>query len=193
MEWHQFKLWYGDSPGPEKLYTFRKSLFPILEQHAIENFLVLNEPEALYFRIETKFGNLKEIEEKLNTLVSQSGKLFSKVTHEKWSPEEDARARILAAAQRLGLRVEEGKGWKIVGRDPLNHLWIPTVDELDLKTNEFATFMSSVLGKFTRTYVEQMPRYVDDRWLLSVLVHLILDSISINQFQEQDVREFPFV
>ena len=107
LEWCQFKLWYGKNVNLEELYTFRKSLFPILDRYAIENFLVLNEPEAMYFRVEAKTEHLKEIGEALNTLVTQSGNLFSNVTFEKWDPEQDAQERILRAAQHLGLKLED--------------------------------------------------------------------------------------
>ena len=32
-----------------------------------------------------------------------------------WSPEDDARNRILSAAERIGLQLLPGKGWKVVG------------------------------------------------------------------------------
>ena len=72
-------------------------------------------------------------------------------------------------------------------------MWIPAPDDLDLKTKEFAIFMTRVVGKFTRAYVEQMPRKVDDRWLFSVLIHLLLNSITVDQLQENETREFPYV
>ncbi|MHC3130040.1 MAG: hypothetical protein IBV52_08215 [Candidatus Bathyarchaeota archaeon] len=63
---------------------------------------------------------------------------------------------------------------------------------MDLKKKEFAVFMTKVVGKFTRAYVKEMPRIVKDRWLLSVLLHLLLNSISVDKVQEKETREFPY-
>ena len=192
MEWCEFRLWYGEKVNVEKLYNLRKLLLPILDEHKIEDFLVLNEPKFVLFRVEVEEETKKDIEKSLEVLVEQLESTFSRVTIEKWDPEEDARDRILEAAQRLGLKLEEGKGWMIAGREPLNRNWVPIQDNLDLKIREFAVFMTKVVGKFTRAYVKEMPRIVKDRWLLSVLLHLLLNSISVDKVQEKETREFPY-
>jgi len=193
MEWSEFRIWYGKKPDRKKLYDLRRSIFSILDEHEIGDFLVLNEPQFALFRVEVEARTRKDVEESLRSLVEHSGGAFSKVTVEKWSPEEDARGRILGAVQRLGLKLEEGKGWMIVGREPAGPHWIPAEDDLDFKIREFGAFMTKVVGRFTRAYVENMPRQVEDRWLLSVFVHLLLNSISLNQIQEDEVRDFPYV
>lgn len=193
LEWCEFRLWYGEKVDIAKLYNLRKLLLPILDEHKIEDFLVLNEPKFVLFRVEIEEETKKDIEKSLKELVEQSEGTFSRITIEKWIPEQDARDRILGAAQRLGLRLEEGKGWMIAGREPLNRNWVPTEDNLDLKIKEFAVFMTKVVGKFTRAYVKEMPRIIKDRWLLSVLLHLILNSISVDKIQERESREFPYV
>jgi len=192
LEWCEFRLWYGEKVNVEKLYNLRKLLLPILDEHKIEDFLVLNEPKFVLFRVEVEEETKKDIEKSLEVLVEQLESTFSRVTIEKWDPEEDARDRILEAAQRLGLKLEEGKGWMIAGREPLNRNWVPIQDNLDLKIREFAVFMTKVVGKFTRAYVKEMPRIVKDRWLLSVLLHLLLNSISVDKVQEKETREFPY-
>ena len=193
MEWCEFRLWYGEKIDIEKLYNLRKLLLPILDKHKIEDFLVLNEPKFVLFRVEVEEETKKDVEKSLEEIVKQSEGTFSRVTIEKWVPDQDARDRILKAAKKLGLRLEEGKGWMIAGREPLNRNWVPTEDDLDLKIKEFAVFMTKVVGKFTRAYVKKMPRMVEDRWLLSVLLHLLLNSISVGQVQERETREFPYV
>jgi hypothetical protein len=193
LEWCEFRLWYGEGCTPEKLYDLRKQVLPILDKYGIDGFLILNEPEFVLIRIKVHGETEKSIEETLTKLIEQSDRAFSRVTVEKWDPEQDARARILGAASRLGLTLEEGKGWMIIGREPLNRNWAPIEDDLPIKTKEFATFMTNVAGKFTRAYVQEMPRVVKDRWLLSVLFHLLLNSISVDQIQEKETREFPYV
>lgn len=193
MEWYEFNLWYGEKIDIEKLCNLRKLLLPILDEHKIEDFLVLNEPKFVLLRVEIDEETKRNVEKDLKSLVEQLQGTFSKVTSNKWNPEKDARDRILRAAEKLGLKLEEGKGWMIVGREPLNRQWIPVEDNLDLKVREFAVFMTKVVGKFMRAYVEEMPRIVKDRWLLSVLIHLLLNSISVDQVQEKETREFPYV
>jgi hypothetical protein len=193
LEWSEFRLWYGKNVNVEKLYNLRKLLLPILDKHHIEDFLVLNEPEFVLFRVEVEEKTKEDIEKSLKTIAEQSEGVFLRVTIENWIPEEDSKNRILGAAQRLGLRLEEGKGWMIVGRESLNNLWIPAEDNLEMKTKEFAIFMTKVAGKFTRAYVKEMPRMINDRWLLSVLLHLLLNSVSVNQIQERETREFRYV
>lgn len=193
MEWREFKIWYGTKFDIDKLYDFRKSLFPILDRQEIENFLVLNEPAFMVFRIEVDENTLKDIKKSIEEVVEKSEGVFSGVTVDKWFPEQDAKDRILGAAQRAGLKLEEGKGWMITGRGPLERKWTSAEDDLEMKIKEFSVFMKKVVGKFTRAYIEEMPRIIKDRWLLSVLLHLLLNSISIDQVQENETREFPYI
>ena len=81
---------------------------------------------ASFIRVETDEETMENIQRSLQGIVEQSEDAFSRVTVEGWDPELDARARILGAAQRLGIRLEDGKGWMIAGREPLNRHWIPT-------------------------------------------------------------------
>ena len=193
MEWLEFRIWYGEKLDRDKLYALRKALLPILNRHKIENFLVLNEPNFVVFRVEVDEDIMNDIKKSLQSIIYQSENAFSRVTVDKWFPEQDAKNRILGAAQRAGLELEEGKGWMIKGRDSLEQRWIPAEDDLELKITEFSIFMKKVVGKFTRAYIEEMPRSIEDRWLLSVLLHLLLNSISINQIQEKEIREFPYI
>lgn len=137
MGWCEFRFWYGEKISSEKLYNLRKLLLPILDEHEIDDFLVLNEPQFVLLRVEVDDESRKRMERDLENLVRQLGNCFSRLTNEKWDPKGDARARILGAARRLGLKLEEGKGWMIVGREPLNRQWIPMEDNLDPKTKEF--------------------------------------------------------
>ena len=52
MEWCEFQLRYGKKVDIEKRYNLRKQLLPILDRHKIEDFLVLNEPKFVLFRVE---------------------------------------------------------------------------------------------------------------------------------------------
>jgi hypothetical protein len=176
----------------DTLYETRRQLLPILEKHNIQDFLILNEPEFVLLRMQVNDTNKMDIEKLLIDLVAQSKGNLSRVTLESWSPENDAKERILGAARQLGLQLQPEKGWMIAGREPLNKMRVPAQDDLDVKTSEFALFMTKVVGQFTRAYVKHMPRRTNDRWLLSVMIHLLMNSISLNNFEENE-REFPYV
>lgn len=120
--------------------------------------------------------------------------MFTRITKETWSPALDAENRIIAAKQRLsGDDYIFGKvGWKIVGKDE-NDQWLITNEDLDKQVDAFSIFMTEVLGAFAKRYIEKMPYMVEDRWMLSVFEHLMLDSISVWQAAENEVREFPYV
>jgi hypothetical protein len=153
----------------------------------------LNEPKFVLLRVEVNDPVKVEIEKLLIDIVSESHGSLGRVTIENWTPEDDARNRILGAARQLGLQLQEGKGWKIAGREPLNRTWVPTEDDLDTKIREFTIFMTKVVGQFTRAYVNQMPRRINDRWLFSVMTHLLMNSISLHNFEEEEIRAFPYV
>jgi hypothetical protein len=193
LEWYEFRLWYGERLARETLYELRRLVLRILEKYHIEDFLMLNEPKFALIRVQVSEETKSGIEHSLKELVNASQGAFSNVSIETWVAENDARDRILGAAQRLGLQLQEGKGWMIAGREPLNRQWVPTSDDLNLKIQEFAAFMTRVAGKFTRAYVEHMPRRIEDRWLLSVVLHLLLNSVSVDGVQENETREFPYV
>ena len=184
---------YGEKIDAKKLYDLRKFLLSILDEHKINDFLVLNEQRFVLFRVEVDEKTKESMHAKLKGLVKRSKDVFADVELDDWKPEDDAKGRILKVAKDLGLKLEEGKGWMIAGREPLNRLWVPAEDDLKLKIKEFSIFMTRVVGKFTRAYVRSMPRKIHDRWLLSVLLHLLLNSISIDQNQENETRQFPYL
>jgi len=69
--------------------------------------------------------------------------------------------------------------------------WKYAYEDLDLKIEVFVKFMTKVLSRFTREFLREMPEYIDDRWLMSLFIHLLLNSISI--WHEPEVRMFPYV
>ncbi len=192
LPWNEFRLWYGDNISKEALYEFRKKIMSRLDELKVDNFLILNEPKFVLLRVQSNMKN-DEIEKNLSETIKKSDGAFSKVDVIEWDPKADARGRILGAAQRLGIELKEKQGWKVVGREPLNQHWELTEDDLDKKVEEFSTFMTRVAGKFTKAYIEKMPRPVDDRWLLSVMLHLLLNSIALDSNQEKEAREFTYV
>jgi len=83
-------------------------------------------------------------------------------------------------------------GWRVEQYDRANNRCIITSEDLDIETEKFAKFMSRVVGKFTRVYLEEINERVDDRWLISVFIHLLLHSVSEQRFEEE-TRAFPWI
>lgn len=192
-EWREFRLWYATTPDPNTLFAFKKAyLSPILEKHGIEDFLMLDQREFILLRVEVENETAKQIKLFLEESI-QPGSLFSRVTVETWSPIVDARNRILAARERAKVPAEvpEG-GWMIKGKNSEGK-WVVVPENLDNQIAAFSTFMARVVGRFTKAYLKEMPYRVEDRWLTSLFLHLILDSISIWQKEENESREFPYV
>ena len=200
--WYQFNFicsqsllrLHPDSEYYDRLFRFKRELLPILDEYGIKDFLILDEGDYFLLRVELDSKTVNDFKEELDNLVAETSD-FTNVKVETWSPEDDAKTRILEARERARQRgvsfegIPEG-GWKIeTWRDDR---WIVEPDDLDEKIEKFARFMSRVIGKLTRAYLEEIPERVDDRWLLSVFIHLLLHSISEQRFEGQ-TRAFPAI
>lgn len=198
--WYEYQFHCSESlmtlfPKPEfydKFYSFKKRLLPILDNYSINDFLILDEGRFFLLRVELDDSTAERLKGDLDNLVNDSLD-FDNVTRHTWSPTDDARGRIRGAGQRATQmripNVPEG-GWKIDAWCEGN--WVAKPDNLDQKTEKFAKFMSKVVGKFTRAYLQEIDERVDDRWLLSVFIHLLLHSISEQRF-EKETRHFPWI
>lgn len=171
---------------------------PVLDKYEIENFLTLDEPDFVLFRVEVEERIIGDIEHDIQSFVENDPN-FSNVNVVDWSPEEDARTRILGAKQRAierGVIFPKGvpeEGWKVVGLEQTTRRWHGGPDDLERKVAEFSRFMARVNGQFTRAYLKEIENGVDDPWMLSVFIHLLLDSISVWQNNEKLARAFPFI
>jgi hypothetical protein len=146
----------------------------------------------------------------------QFKRFFINVELKYWPSKEDAKNRILDArkrAEQIGISFKgiPEDAWKITGMKGYNigaiplkgtsSILIPTIaalpeweaspDELDKKTEIFEQFMTKVAGEFTKIFLEEIPEYIDDRWLMSLFIHLLLNSLSI--WYEDEARAFPYI
>lgn len=191
--WYEFRLWYGANKNPDMLFTFKRTLLlQILEMYALENFLVLDEPDFVLLRVVVDDKSAEQIRSSLEESI-HSSTLFSIVSVETWSPIVDAKQRILSAREKANLPAEIPPGGWMIKSNAISGNLIPVKEDLDKQITAFSTFMTRVVGKFTKAYLKEMPYRVEDRWLMSVFLHLILDSISTWQHEEKQIRQFPYL
>jgi hypothetical protein len=207
-DWYEFQLRYkpGYQYNPDGMFAFKqKMLMPLLDRLGVSYAFILDEPEYVLVRLKLNSEEAREEARKGLEGVVAASLEFSALTVDRWSPEADARNRIQAALGRLSAVAQlptdfKGPGWQIMGRVPSGALagsLIIKDQDLDEKVAEFAAFISEVAGQFTLAYLRTMPGRVQDRWLKSLFVHLLLNSISTpnmpNGGEEQEIREFPAI
>jgi len=105
--WRQFNFYlnehllrlYPDSEYFDKLFHFKKGLLPILDKYSIEDFLILDQGQYFLLRVKVSNKEVENIKKDLDSLVNDSSD-FDKVVPTTWSPENDAKTRILEARER---------------------------------------------------------------------------------------------
>jgi hypothetical protein len=191
-DWLEFRFWYSGGTSSPQLFEYKRDiLLPALRDREIEHFLILDEPEFMLVRIPPKNG----LKEDFPTLLEPSlPPIFSKITIERWSAIEDARNRILSSKKGLPNQPlpDDDKGWEVRGKNGQGQ-WIISPTDLSSEAEAFAKFMTHVSGKFTQAFISEMPSRIENRWLMSLFLHLMMDSISIWQQEEQEIREFPYI
>ena len=192
LRWHEFQLWYFKTAIPEDLFDFKKKyLLPLYDRPGVKGFLTLDEPDFSLARVLVEDDTAQELKTYLETAIA-GGNLFSRVTAAAWDPKRDAVERIVGARARAGIDDEiPPGGWQITGMS--DGKWVACTQDLEKQAESFSIFMSRVLGSFTRAYIQEMPHPVKDRWLMSVFLHLMMNSISIYNDEEDEVRRFPAV
>jgi hypothetical protein len=193
--WREYRLWYKAPPSADDLFKFKKEqLLPLLNRLGLTYSLILDQQQFVLVRVQIDLEAESRLQEELSGAGSKNG-LFARVTVESWDPVDDARRRILDALERARKDAPvytgkplvggtAGRGWKVAGRDASSGVWVVQDDNIDAKAIEFGQFMSRVAGEFTAAYIREMPRRIDDRWLMSLFLHLLLDSVSTHQGEE---------
>jgi hypothetical protein len=191
VDWREIRLWYANLTSLDALFDYKRSLVEVLGSHNVDQFMILAEEEYLLVRVMVE-------EDLLKTLVSALGgtlaPLFGRITLESWPPAEDARKRILSAKTAIQARTKiQGlpsgdSGWEVKKNDAG---WYGIPADLETQVEAFTIFMTRVAGQFTRVYMKEMPSKIPNRWLMSVFLHLMLNSISFDLLEEKEIRQFP--
>lgn len=205
--WYEFKLFFSDASKsrnwPRENYDFiRSHIIPAIVRIDIPNFQILNyfnpskDEDFIRFRVEASRATIKKVDGEIGRLKQEG--LIRSFSKESYNPRQDAERRIESVRQKLeawwGKPV--GKNWKIVGVTD-NKL---AVDESDTtayakKLEAFETFLGRILGKWTKLFVEEVDIKPEDKWLVSLFVHLMINSIAYSGpdagSEEDAIRKIP--
>jgi hypothetical protein len=191
-DWIEIRLKYSGRQNQDSLFDFKKKqMLRILDEHKIGYFFTLDQRDFTLIR----FEGSNELADRVKTSFEElHSDLFSDVVKETWSPLKNAHTRIIESRVSAGLPPKEA-GWKITGMNivGLKTNWQYEEEDLNRQQEAFATFMARVAGEFTRAYLKEMPYRVKDRWMISLYIHLLLDSISTWHEEEYQSRAFDFV
>ncbi len=151
--------------------------------------LACNKTETSSKDFKTAYIDTAELIEKYEKFKDEDDK-FKVKSEELGRPLE---AKVRAKDRFPDIVFPDGEsGWQVEGKDAQGR-WVVSPDDLDKEIATFSAFMTGVVGKFTEAFLAEVPERVSNRWLMSVLVHLMLNSVTTMHSEEPGIREFPAV
>ena len=137
---------------------------------------VLNYGTYSRIRVDDSVLSKQRFEERFDALREQG--TLVRWDSDTWSPEADARNRTLEAKQKVQPgRVSEWRTRFGSARVPIPpNLWDTGVQD-ERVIRDFELLMTEVLGRWTAAYMEKFDSPPKSEWLVSVAIHLLLNSI----------------
>lgn len=204
-QWYEFRLIFSEgdktrgSVWPEENYQFIKNqLIPLIKRLHITNFHILNyfdlsltnpnERDFIRLRVEVNESLLKQLKDEIINMIRE-GEII-RYEYETHSLRKDAEDRIesvrLQLIKMIGRDID--KNWDIAGiQDGL--LQIAMTADYDKKVKDFENFLGNVLGNFIIAFYEQISEKPYDKWLMSLFMHLMLNSICFDKTEEITIRQ----
>jgi len=194
--WKEFRLHLSEPPRQTDHFVFIKSnLVPHINQQGFDKFLILNyfgtEQDMIRFRVKTDNTGFAKVRSFLNSLVTNHS--IVRFEEEDWNPRTDASDRIDGARKRveqLILGHEIYREWIVKGKNAQNMWFIPK-GNYNRKLDQLTSIFADVVGKCTKAFYDALDEKPDDIWMISILIHLFLNSIDVSLQDERLVREFP--
>lgn len=187
--WIEFRLIFSDASSPRdwrrENYSFiRDHLIALIERNSVQNFHILNyfnpsqAEDFIRFRLEASPALVNRIEEEFDQLKQTN--LISDYQVSDYSPRRDAEQRIESVRHKL--QIQSGTqldiNWRILGlRDGQIQLDLSDVCAHSSKVAAFEVFLSQILGKWTKLFLEEIHSRPDDIWLNSLFIHLLFNSL----------------
>jgi hypothetical protein len=205
--WYEFSLYFSDASKSrnwtQENYDFiKKHVLPTVVKIDIPNFHILNYFDSskgydcIRFRVEASTAIIEKVDFEIDRLKQEG--LVQSYTKESFNPRQNAEIRIESARKKLEgmLGRPLSNNWKIVGfRD--NNMVIDESDtsEYTKKVDAFEAFLNRVLGKWTKLFVEEMDVKPKDKWLFSLFIHLMINSLAYSSpnidSEEHTMRKIP--
>lgn len=189
--WKEFRLTITDPPSYKGHFELIKNhLIPFIEKIGVR-FWVTNyfdqTRDYILLRVEVNKNELKLTEDFLKELENQ--KIIVRYDPPKdWNPKNDARNRIISASRELGLPSDIA--FKIQGPYLLNQKIA-----LEERVDQLGLIFSEAVGSCTKVLYKTLKSKPTDPWMMSLFIHLILNSIDINgptpPCEETNIRYMP--
>jgi hypothetical protein len=199
VSWKEYRLYLSEPPRGTEHYAFvREILITYVEQNSIQNFLILNyrdpQRDMIRFRIETTEDGFENARTFLNDLVTS--RRIVRFEEEDWDPRTDAANRIESARKRIerGLIGHEiYREWIVSGKT--GNLWMISRGDYTRKVDQLTTVFGKIVGQMTRIFYKNFEEKPEDVWLMSILLHLLINSLDYSgpdpPSEETFIREFP--
>lgn len=202
MVWHEIRIMFSESGEPrnwpsENYEFIRQRLFQIVDDVGLDRYLIFSyfkegQRDYIRFRIEADEEKSLKVKETLDKMKGK-GTIFD-YECESWSAKNDAELRIDSTREKIqemsNIQIP-ADNWRIAGR--ADDKWAIGPGDYSRKVRQFTIMMEEVIGQCTRIFMDKLEEKPDDRWLMSVFVHLLLNSICCSESEENEVRTFPAV
>lgn len=201
--WWEYRIVFVKAPivnWQQVHYKFIKDrLIPLIDRISVRNFHILNYYDAedyIRFRVEANHS----LQEKIRIEMDEFKKTGIIIDFEinSYSPRQDAERRFESVRKLLNTPqgAKYNKNWKITGIENER----PVVEQSDINAYDkklvaYENYLARILGKWTKLFFEEIEIKPDDLWLVSVFVHLIINSLVYSgpgfNTEEHRIRNIP--
>ena len=194
--WKEFELIVTDPPSNSEHFELIKNhLIPFIEELDI-HFWVTNyrdsSRDTIRFRVKVNENELGLTEQFLERLVNHNEIVRWEPPRGEpprdWNPREDARTRIISASQAFGLPPEiafQTRGPYVISQKI----------GLEERVEQLESIFTKAVGSCTKALYNTFESKPTDPWMISLLTHLILNSIDISgpnpPCEESSIRYMP--
>ena len=188
--WKQFTLTITDPPSHSEHFKLVKDhLIPFVEKTGVRCWVTnYRDPsqDSIFFRVKVDRKEMELTQRFLDELVNR--REIVRWDLGDWNPEEDARNRIASASQKLGL--PRSVAFKMQGPYIVNQ-----EIAFDERVEQLRLIFAEAVGSCTKVLYKALKSKPTDPWMMSVFIHLILNSIDVSgptpPCEESSVRYMP--
>jgi hypothetical protein len=197
--WKEFKIIVTDPPHYRGHFELIKhELIPFVDKSCLP-FWITNyfdhKQDYILFRVEGDRNQLKYVENFLNDLVTKG--LIVRWIRSSWDPRDDARARIDGLKSKIPNF--DPNTTRIEGVEFANggqRIRVFTTPDSNIEERkEQLTALFEALGECTKAVYRHLETKPEDKWIMSVFIHLFLNSLDYSgpnlNTDEDRIRRIP--